>query len=136
MVVVVGLQAALLVRGTTSDHREFAFRMFPESSTWSAVVVRVTVDGRRIPVERDWAGYSWAALTDSGVGIQYPSRRRHAVAGVENQLAFLDAALDWVATHTPADTETSYLEATVTYRHNGRAPETRVLRSQRRGRPG
>ena len=129
VVAVVGLQAALLVRGASAPHREFAFRMFPESSTWHAEVVRVTADGRRIPVEQDWAGYSWARLTDSRVGLQYPSVNRHAVAGVENQLAFLDAALDWVAGHTPRDTETRYLEARVTYHRNGREPQTRLLRS-------
>jgi hypothetical protein len=132
VVAVLGLQAALLVRGTTAPHREFAFRMFPESSTWRAEVVRVTADGRRVPVERDWSGYSWAELTDSRVGLQYPSVDRHAVAGVENQLAFLDAALDWVAQHTPRDRETRYLEARVTYSRNGREAQTRLLRSASR----
>ena len=131
-VAVVGRQAALLVRGADAPHREFAFRMFPESSTWHAEVVRVTADGRRVPVEQDWSGYSWARLTDSRVGLQHPSVNRHAVAGVENQLAFLDAALDWVAEHTPRDTETRYLEARVTYRRNGREPQTRLLRSEDR----
>ena len=132
VVAVVGLQAALLIRGATAPHREFAFRMFPESSTWHAEVVRVTADGRRVPVERDWSGYSWAELTDSRVGLRYPAVNRHAVAGVENQLAFLDAALDWVAEHTPRDRETRYLEARVTYYHNGRGAQTRVLRSDPR----
>lgn len=136
MVLVVGLQGALLVRGASAPHREFAFRMFPESSTWSAEVVRVTGGGRRVPVEQDWAGYSWAELTDARVGLQYPSAHRHAAAGVENQLAFLDAALDWVAAHTPRDRETRYLEALVTYRRNGREPEMRVLRSLTRDVPG
>ena len=45
---------------------------------------------------------------------------------------FLDEALDWVADHTPDDTETAYLEATVTAYHNTRGPETHVLRSHRR----
>ena len=132
VVAVVGLQAALLIRGATAPHREFAFRMFPESSTWHAEVVRVTADGRRVPVERDWSGYSWAELTDSRVGLQYPSVNRHAVAGVENQLAFLDAALDWVADNTPRDRETRHLEARVTYFRNGRDAQTRLLRSQPR----
>lgn len=130
----VGLQAAFLVCGTSAPHREFAFRMFPESSTWHAEVVRVTADGRRVPVEQDWAGYSWAELTDSRVGLQAPSVKRHAVAGVENQLAFLDAALGWVADHTPRDRETRYLEARVTYYRNGGEPQTRVLRSDERRR--
>ena len=40
--------------------------------------------------------------------------RHHADAGLDNQLAFLDAALDWVAGNTPRDRETRYLEARVT----------------------
>jgi hypothetical protein len=58
--------------------------------------------------------------------------RRHADAGVDNQLAFLDAALDWVAGHTPRDDETLYIEATVTYWHNTDSPEVVVLRSRDR----
>ena len=56
-------------------------------------------------------------------------------AGVDNQLEFLAEALDWVAANTPADTETSYLEAEVTTWFNMRAPTTTVLRSVERGSP-
>lgn len=132
VVVVLALQGAFLVRATWSPHDEFGFRMFPESSTWRAEVVRVTGDGRRVPVERPWAGYSWTELTDSGVGLRYPAIRRHASGGVANQLAFLDAALDWVAANTPRDRQTRYLEARVTYWHNGRGPTSTVLRSATR----
>ena len=31
------------------------------------------------------------------LGLSYPSIRHHATAGLDNQLAFLDSALDWVA---------------------------------------
>jgi hypothetical protein len=51
-------------------------------------------------------------------------------------LAFLDAALDWVADHTPRDTETRYLEATVTAWHNADEPAVLVLRSEDREEPG
>ena len=117
--VVVVAQVLLLVRGVSADHKEFAFRMFPEASRWRAEVVRVTDDGR-IPVDDGWSGYEWADLV-RGRGLSHPGVWHHADAGIDNQLAFLDAALDWVAANTPADTETRYLEATVTYRHNGRA---------------
>ena len=36
-------------------------------------------------------------------GLSSPSLRRHADAGLDNQLAFLHAALDWVAANTPRD---------------------------------
>jgi hypothetical protein len=62
-------------------------------------------------------------------GLAFPGRLRHADAGLDNQLAFLDAALDYVARHTPRDGETLYLEAVVTARHNTDEPETIVLRS-------
>jgi hypothetical protein len=130
-VVVVGvvvLQLGLAARGYWSDHKQFAFQMFPESSTWRADVVRVTADGRRVPIEHRWSGYRWDELVPNR-GLAYPAIRHHADAGLANQLAFLDAALDWVADNTPRDTETRYLEARVTAWHNADPPRIRVLRS-------
>jgi hypothetical protein len=132
VIVVVVLQAALIARGYSSAHKEFGFQMFPEASTWQAEVVRVTADGRRVSVSEPWAGYRWNDLVDD-VGLQSPWVRHHAYAGVDNQLAFLAAALDWVASHTPRDQETSYLEATTTVWHNDDAPTVVVYRSRERG---
>ena len=126
---VVGLQLGLAVAGYWSDHKPFAFQMFPESSTWRAAVVRVTSDGRRVPIEQPWSGYRWEALVPN-VGLQYPSVRHHADAGLANQLAFLRSALDWVAANTPRDHDTRYLEATVTSWHNDDPPRTEVIRSR------
>jgi hypothetical protein len=128
VVAVVALQVGFIVRGYFSDHKEFAFQMFPESSTWQADVVRVTADGRRVPIEQPWSGYRWAELVPN-VGLRYPGIRHHAFAGLDNQLAFLDSALDWVATNTPRDDQTRYLEARVTAWHNDDPPEEEVLRS-------
>jgi hypothetical protein len=128
VVAVVGVQLGLVARGYWSDHKEFAFQMFPESSTWRATVVRVTADGRRVPIERPWSGYRWDELVRDR-GLSFPSIRHHADAGLDNQLAFLEAALDWVASNTPRDRETRYLEATVTSWHNADPPRVGVLRS-------
>jgi hypothetical protein len=128
VVAVVVLQLGFVARGYWSDHKEFAFQMFPESSTWRATVVRVTADGRRVPIERGWFGYRWDDLVRDR-GLSYPSVRHHADAGLDNQLAFLEAALDWVASNTPRDRETRYLEATVTSWHNADPPRVGVLRS-------
>jgi hypothetical protein len=128
---VVVAQLFLVARGYWSDHREFAFQMFPESSTWRADVVRVTSDGRRVPIDEPWSGYRWDELV-SGRGLSNPDVRHHADAGLDNQLAFLDAALDWVADHTPRDRETRYLEARVTAWHNDDPPHVVVLRSDER----
>ena len=128
VVAVVVLQVFFVARGYWSDHKEFAFQMFPESSTWRADVVRVTADGRRVPVEQPWSGYRWDELVPR-LGLRYPSVRQHATAGLDNQLAFLDAALDWVAANTPRDRETRYLEAAVTAWHNDDPPRGEVLRS-------
>ena len=68
-------------------------------------------------------------------GLRSPWRRHHADAGVDNQLAFLDEALEWVAENTPADTETHYLEATVTSWYNLRPPTSIVMRSPVRDLP-
>ena len=128
---VVAVQLFLIARGYWADHKEFAFQMFPESSTWRAEIVRVTSDGRRIPIESHWAGYRWGELvTDRG--LSDPAVRHHADAGLDNQLAFLDSALDWVADNTPRDRDTRYLEARVTSWHNDDPPEERTLRSGER----
>ena len=128
---VVLLQLGLVARGYWADHKEFAFQMFPESSTWRAGVVRVTADGRRVPVELPWSGYRWDELVRDR-GLSYPAVRRHADAGLDNQLAFLDAALDWVADNTPRDGETRFLEARVTAWHNDDPPRVEIIRSERR----
>jgi hypothetical protein len=128
---VVVLQLAFVARGYWSDHREFAFQMFPESSTWRADVVRVLDDGRHVPVEQPWDGYRWDALVRDRY-LQAPSSRHHADGGVDNQLAFIRAALDYVATHTPRDGDTRYLEARVTYWHNTDDPQSVALRSRDR----
>ena len=125
---VVVLQLGLAARGYWSDHKQFAVQMFPESSTWRADVVRVTAGGQRVPIEQPWSGYRWDELVPNR-GLAYPAIRHHADAGLANQLAFLDSALDWVADNTPRDTETRYLEARVTSWHNDDPPRTRVLRS-------
>ena len=131
---VVASQLVLVARGYSADHKEFAFQMFPEASTWRADIVRVTVGGDRSPIGEPWFGYRWDELvTDRG--LSNPEVRHHADAGVDNQLAFLDAALDWVAEHTERDRETRYLEATVTYWHNADPPEVVVLRSRERDVP-
>jgi hypothetical protein len=129
VLVVVAVQLGFVVRGYSSDHKPFAFQMFPEASTWRADIVRVTADGQRIPIERPWSGYRWNALVGDG-GLQYPSIRHHADAGLANQLAFLRSALDWVASNTPRDRETRYLEATVTSWHNTDPPRTQMFRSR------
>jgi len=102
--------------------------MFPVWRPWRGEVVRIAADGRRVPIERPWSGYGWDALVQ-GRGLTYPSIRHHADAGLDSQLAFLQAALDWVAGHTPRDRETRYLEARVTAWHNDDPPEVRVFRS-------
>ena len=131
VVVVVVTQATFVVRAYHAAHKEFGFQMFPESSTWQADIVRVTDDGRRIPIADPWDGYQWSQMVRSR-GLSRPGVRHHADAGLDNQVAFLDAALDYVADHTPQDRETRYLEAVVTTWHNTEEPQTVVLRSHDR----
>jgi hypothetical protein len=134
VVVVVVLQLFFVARGYWSDHKEFAFQMFPEASTWRADIRRVTLDGERIPIEEPWAGYRWDELVTTR-GLSNPGVRHHADAGLDNQLAFLEAALEWVARNTPNDHETRYLEAVVTSWSNADPPEVVVLRSPDRDLP-
>jgi hypothetical protein len=128
---VIVVQVGLLVNGYREPHKYFAFQPFNESSTWQADIHRVTWDGERIPVDESWEGYDWNSLVDMGA-LQNPGQLRHAYMGVGATLDFLDHALDWVAAHTPNDTETRYLEATVTYYENTRGPHEVVLRSDER----
>ena len=69
-------------------------------------------------------------------GLSYPTYRHHADAGLDNQLAFLRAALDWVAANTPRDHESRYLEARVTSWHNDDQPRVEVFRSRAREEAG
>ncbi len=130
---VLAVQVGFAINGYRDPHKFFAFQPFNESSTWRADIVRVTWDGERLPIDDAWAGYRWSSLVDMPALTGY-SRTRHASYGVDATLAYLDDALDWVATHTPADQDTRYLEATVTYRRNTRGPEVTVLRSVERAR--
>ena len=128
---VVLLQLGFIARGYWADHKEFAFQMFPESSTWRASLFRVTADGERVPIDRPWFGYRWEDMVRDR-GLSYPQYRHHADAGLDNQLAFLRSALDWVAANTPRDHETRYLEARVTAWHNDDPPRVEVFRSRAR----
>ena len=132
---VVLLQLGFIARGYWSDHKEFAFQMFPESSTWRASLFRVTADGERVPIDRPWFGYRWEDMVRDR-GLSYPTYRHHADAGLDNQLAFLRAALDWVAANTPRDHETRYLEARVTSWYNDDPPRVEWFRSRAREEAG
>jgi hypothetical protein len=132
---VVLLQLGFIARGYWADHKEFAFQMFPESSTWQASLFRVTADGERVPIDGPWFGYRWEDMVRDR-GLSYPQYRHHADAGLDNQLAFLRASLDWVAANTPRDHETRYLEARVTAWHNDDPPEVEVFRSRAREEAG
>jgi len=118
---VLAVQALLVLRGTFADHHELAFRMFPEASEWRADIVRVADDGERTPI----TDAEWSRLV-RGRGLNEPSVRHHADAGLDNQLAFLRSALDWYARHDDAD---GVLEAKVTYWRNERAPRVVLYRS-------
>ena len=130
----VAAQVFFVVRAYDAPHREFGYQMFPEASTWRADIVRVTTDGRRVPVQEPWFGYEWSELV-AGRGLTTPWVEHHADSGLERQMAFLAAALDWIAEHTPADDETRYLEATVESSHNLRPPTVRTIRSVERDVP-
>jgi hypothetical protein len=134
VVAVLAVQLGFALNGYREPHKFFAFQPFNESSTWQAEIVRVTWSGERLSIEGGWSGYQWDELVDMSA-LQGPSSLRHAYMGVGATIDFLDDALDWVATHTPADTETRYLEATVTYYKNTRGPNVTVLRSVERPAP-
>ncbi|MGE3074245.1 MAG: hypothetical protein AB7N24_13410 [Dehalococcoidia bacterium] len=128
---VILFQVFFVIRAYSAPHKEFGFQMFPEASSWQADIVRVTTDGQRVPITEPWFGYQWGQLVPNR-GLSSPWRKRHADAGLDNQMAFLSEALDYVAKNTPRDTQTRYYEATVTTWYNMGGPETRVMRSPER----
>jgi hypothetical protein len=127
-VLLIVTQLGLGLNGYRDPHKFFAFQPFNESSTWRADIVRVTWDGARVPVGEDWDGYDWNRLVHMSA-LQNPGQLRHAYMGVDATVDFLDGALDWVAANTPADHETRYLEAVVTYHRNTGRAEQVVLRT-------
>ena len=125
---VIVVQLVFVVRAYSAPHKEFGYQMFPQVSAWRADIVRVTADGDRVPVDQPWFGYEWNELAPDR-GLADPWVRQHADDGLDNQVAFLDEALTWVAANTPRDTETRYYEATVTTWFNMRGPTTTIMRS-------
>jgi hypothetical protein len=126
--VAITVQVGFALNGYREPHKFFAFQPFNESSTWRADIVRVTWGGRRVTLDEPWAGYDWDSLVQMSA-LRHPERLRQAYMGVGATVDFLDDALDWVAANTPADRETRYLEARVTYYRNTRGPRVVVLRS-------
>jgi len=131
-ILIVVAQLVLIVRAYSAPLDVFGFQMFPESSDWSVQVLRETAGGNRVDVRAPWpGGYSWADLV-AGSGLEDPTARQPAAYGIDTSLHFLQGALDWVAAHTPADTETVRLVAEVDAWRNGRGPEHAVLLSEMR----
>ncbi len=118
---VVLAQAYFVVAAYGDPHKFFGYQPFSESSTWEAQIVRVLPDGERVDIRHGWEGYHWHQLVRER-GLDAPFEMHRAHSGVDSTLAFFQAALDWVATHTPRDRRTRYLEARVRYIKNRRAP--------------
>jgi hypothetical protein len=131
IVAVLAAQAAALAAAYGTPHKVFGWQMFPESSEWTADIVRIEADGSRHPISEPWpGGYRWADLVDAR-GLDTPGARKHAAYGLESTIDLLDAALEWVAANTPRDGRTVALEAVVTVWDNGRDPATSILSAPR-----
>lgn len=125
-------QAALILRAYHDPHKFFGYQPFNESDTWRAELHRITADGERIRiVDGNWLGYSWDELVGTS-RLTHSGDLRHANSGAAATIDFMDEALDWVADHTPDDTETVVLEAVVTWYRNTRGPKVTILRSEPR----
>lgn len=136
VIIVVVAQLGLIARSYVDPHNFFGFQPFNESSEWQADIVRVTADGRRIPIDEPWpGGYEWDELVEWRV-LTGPDRRSHAFSGIGATLDYFDEALQWVADHTPDDHETLYLEAEVTYWRNTRGPQFVTYRTDLREEAG
>ncbi len=134
-----GLLAAIVVVQTycvlhayVGPQRYFGFQMFSEASMWQVDIDRVTRDGRRVSAYEPFFGYSWFELAPRQKGLRYIDHWFVTTAGIRSSTAFLQNCLDWVADHTPRDTETDHYEAVVHYTRNRRPEATKLLRSKRR----
>lgn len=114
------------MRGGSDPHKLFGFRPFNESDTWQADIVRILGDGTRLPVDDGTWVYDWDELVGTSK-LQRPSRTRHAAAGADATVDFLDKALAWAVGHVPDDPDTVALEAVVSITRNTRGPEIIVL---------
>ncbi len=129
---VLALQLGAVVHAYGDPHKRFGYQPFPESSTFAANIVRVRWDGPPMLVDdAAFAGYRWAELVTAR-GLDRPSVHRHAPYGVAATLDMLQKALDYVATHTPRDHETRYLEAEgFTIRNRGEPRHLRLRSVER-----
>lgn len=134
IIAVLLLHGTLLIRGGSDPHKLFGFRPFNESDTWQAEIVRVFPNGERHAIDDGTWVYEWNELVGTPK-LQSPQRMRHASAGADATLDFLQRALDWIVLHTPDDAETDHLEARVTVYRNTRGPEAHVLRSATKAPP-
>lgn len=130
---VVGAQLYAVVNAYRDPLKRFGYQPFAESSVYRAQIFAVDRAGRRDSVADGFQGYRWQDLVQERVGA--PFSWRSAPSGVQATIYFMQHALDYVATHTPHDRQTAYLEARVSYRKN-RGPEEHVtLRSRMRPLP-
>jgi len=128
-----GQVALVVTSGSRPDHA-FGFRMFSESSTLNAKLVRyVEAPSGHGTVGVPVDGTTWTARDARGVLHRFDWRDRvrepaltyfggtiHASYGADAQLARFQAALDDVAAHIPQDAETQQLGIEVDVRKNGR----------------
>lgn len=125
------LSVAVVAVAQRGPSPALAWRMFPEASSWTAEVWRVTADGP-VPIDDPWpGGYRWDDLV-AGSGLAAPSSLHSASYGVAATLHLFQEVLAWVAANTPDDDETLRLEAVVMTRRNGGSPVATVVASPRR----
>ncbi|WP_394826011.1 hypothetical protein [Pendulispora albinea] len=134
--------ALIATAGGRPDHA-FGFRMFSESSTLNAQLVRyVEAPSGHGTVKVAVDGTTWTARDASGVLHRFDWRDRirepalgyfgatiHASYGAQAQLARFQAALDDVAAHISQDAETRQLGLEIDVRKNGREPAHVALKS-------
>lgn len=134
------LQLVLVTTAVRRYDGAFGFRMFAESSSIKVALYR-EVRGERVHVDEG----AWFARDAGGVTRRFAwqdrvrpelsvfDREIHASYGARTQLVRLQGALDDVASHIDADSETTRLHLDVTIRRNGREPEVHHLSSRPRG---
>jgi hypothetical protein len=137
------LQLAAVSWGLRAPDHVLGFQMFNESSRITLHLFR-ELERKRGRVLLPVPSGVWQALDQNGKRrsfawqdrVRYPALASlespvHASYGLDAQLFRLQAALDDVARHTPADTETKALVALIEAQRNGRPPVLVRLRAER-----
>ena len=144
VVLYLGIQLFFVLRSHTVTDKKFGFWMFPESTYFRASLARELANGSVVrtrngawharKVDGSRAIFLWDDFVNYYRLGNLESRRR-AKGNFQTTLGYFQHALNYVATHIPADSETKKLILTVYYTRSGNPLKVVTLESIERDLP-